>query len=718
MTESFRLKEIRIKGFRGYGNEERRIDLSGPVVLLYGGNRSGKSSTTNAIEWALYGGEVTDKAKTGITERKGWLARNRQCESASVELVLESDGKELRVFRELGGKRKRSGGSFHFVDENGEKLADQAALWRRLGMEARDFMSSAYLHQEVIRDIVISDPRIRKEALDRLLGISDLRNLLGALGELKTSRYEKDVNDIYEHLQRNINARASAYRETMGKSLAEGEGRGMEKGEFTLEGFNGRCASAAAQSAELARRAGIEGIEVEPPADIADFTAFKESATRVVRRLRDENPGSVSRSELIKERSDLEGALAAWRSKAEAKRRLLDEKGELEKGGSLEALRERLAGKKAEAAGIVSRLESINARLPVMRETVKYLEKLEDRTAETACPSCEQPIVPEEVLRRLREAEAGMGEEANDLSRRSRELDAEIKAVSNTVGRLEEILGKELPEAEEAVTDSRAEIGRLLDRPLSGEDDPEKLVGDRLQQIEKKLDEAARVLQQYNEGINAIEDAVQEAGLIRNFLEAQERIATIDAITDSEDWKEMDAARGRLFRELEMVKRVGEAIGAVLDETTEEKLQSAEDAISSCYRALVERPDFESIWIDPVDHEVYAVSGEEREKVVTFFNQGDMNCAALSIFLALGGSPEREGGPAFLILDDPSQSLDSEQKRKLASLIDRVAADRQVLLATMDEELLEALKGGVSKAKRVYRFGEWDPVKGPSISEE
>ncbi len=119
--------------------------------------------------------------------------------------------------------------------------------------------------------------------------------------------------------------------------------------------------------------------------------------------------------------------------------------------------------------------------------------------------------------------------------------------------------------------------------------------------------------------------------------------------------------------------------------------------------------------IDPEDHDVYAVSDEDKEKLITFFNQGDMNCAALSIFLALGGSSARDSGAGFLILDDPSQSLDSEQKRKLAALIDRVAADRQVVLATMDEELLKALQDEVSKAKRVYRFGEWDPVKGPSI---
>lgn len=714
----FRLKEIRIQGFRGYGKQERSVDLSSPVVLLFGANRSGKSSTTNAIEWALYGSEVADKTKTGIVERKGWLAKNLQCESARVELVLESDGKTLRVSRELGKGRKKSGGSFHFVDENGEKFQDESALWRTLGMEARDFMSSVYLHQEVIRDIVVSDPRVRKDALDRLLGISDLRNLLEALKGVKRSGYEQKVNDIYESLQKTINSRAKAYREAADRSLADGGSRGMGREEFTLAGLNKRCSDAAARSAELARKAGIEGLEVVPPASVTEFDGFKRDIMQALRRLRDENPGAVSQKELHEEKDNLERSLAAWKGRMEAKRRLLEEKGELERDGNLGALRERLAAREAESARVAARLEAINARLPVMEATIKYLEDLEDASARTPCPSCEQPIVPAEVLGRLREAKAGMGGEASELGARGRELDTEKVALRKAIARLEAIMEGELPQAEAGVADALAEVGRRLGRALGGEDDPEKLANDRFQEIQERLDEAVQVLRRYNQGINATEDMVEEAELIRRLLEAEEKIAAIAAVTDSREWKDMDEARKRLNGELDRLETVKEAVEEALKEAAEEKLRAAEGAISGFYRALVERPDFESIAIDPADHDVYAMSREEKEKVVTFFNQGDMNCAALSIFLALGGSPEREAGPAFLILDDPSQSLDSGQKRKLASLIDRVAADRQVVLATMDEELLQALKEGVSKAKKVYRFGGWDPVAGPSITEE
>lgn len=49
-----KLKSAIISGFRGF-NPEVKIDFNAPVVVLYGENATGKSSTLNAIEWCLFG---------------------------------------------------------------------------------------------------------------------------------------------------------------------------------------------------------------------------------------------------------------------------------------------------------------------------------------------------------------------------------------------------------------------------------------------------------------------------------------------------------------------------------------------------------------------------------------------------------------------------------------------------------------------------------------
>ncbi len=717
MGQGIRLKEIKVKGFRGYGDEERRLDLAHPVVVLYGGNRSGKSSTLNAVEWALFGGEVVGK-KIGIEERKGWLACNRRCGSAVVELVLETGSGEILVHRELGGGRKRSGGIFYFKDEKGRQHEDEVALWALLGMNARDFMSSAYLHQEVIRDIVVSTPSVRKEALDRLLGISEVRELLNSLKDVKSKGYRDEAGKVYRDLNDFIATRSSAYREAIDEAHEEGSRRGLERKDLTPEGLARICAEVAASVERLARDAGLEGPGLEAPGGPEDFPAFREEAQRALRRLRSENPAARSRERLYEERESLDEALSRLRSKKKALKALQEERKELEKDGDLEALRARRDQLESERRDLQSRLERLNARMPVVEATISYLERLEDREARTPCPSCEQEVVPSELLQRLAEVRSEAGAEVEELGARYRELERGIHQVERREKELSALLETRLPRAEEEVRACTEEISGLLGREISAGEDPEVLASRRLEEIDGELEKLKGELQRYNEGIGSAEDLLDVAGLIHRALEAEAKIRAIDSITGSPAWAELNRTRDELNRELENLEALRKAVEEVLKEMAGEKLEEAKSAVSDFYRSLVQRPDFEGIVIDPRDFEVYAVSDGDREKVVTFFNQGDMNCAAISIFLALGSRGGGEGGVAFLMLDDPSQSLDSRQKERLAELIDRVACDRQVVVSTMDEELFRALKSRVAREKKVYLFGEWDPVKGPSIGEE
>ena len=59
---------ITISRFRGW-KSEHRISLDAPITSLVAENGRGKSSLLNAIEWCLYGAEVTKKG-SGIDERQ------------------------------------------------------------------------------------------------------------------------------------------------------------------------------------------------------------------------------------------------------------------------------------------------------------------------------------------------------------------------------------------------------------------------------------------------------------------------------------------------------------------------------------------------------------------------------------------------------------------------------------------------------------------------
>ncbi len=720
MAQGLRLKEVSIKGFRGYGDEERTLDLTAPVTILFGGNRSGKSSTLNAIEWALYGKEVTGKGATGIVERKrGWLVVNRACESARVKLVMSSQEGEIAVTRKSSKTGRKKTEAFSFVDEKGNEHEEDVDLWKFLGLEARDFMSLVYLHQEVIRDIVVSEPSVRRAALDRLLGISDLRTLYESLKRIRVRDYEKRTEQIYRELERELEARSRSYEERIEALREKGVERGLKGDSFTEETIVDLSAKAADLLGSLAREAGIGAPDLKAAGGTEDFADYERRAKEVIRRLRGENPGTVSQRGLIDLRERLNRAISEYESAAKELEDLKREKEELESSGDLEVLRARKEEYIARRKELDQRLRRINARLPVVSATIDYLSELEDKSSRTPCPACEQDVVPESLMERLRAVREEMGEEVEGLGKESEDLSKKVKSLEGDIRRLEELVERRIPESEGKARSLRESIGELLEVAITDDDDVKKMVRDKLAEIEKRLDEAKKVLERYNEGIASAEETLEQAGIIHEVLEARAKVEVIRSISSSPEWRSMNEARDRLNRMLDAVEKARDSVEAALNEKKRERLGEAEERIKEYYRVLVERPDFEGITIDPDgDNEVYAASDGDSEKVVSFFNQGDMNCAALSIFLALGGSASREGGPCFIILDDPSQSLDTEQKRRLARLIDKVSSERQVLLATMDGELLQSLQEEVSRAKVVYQLGEWDPQSGPSIMRE
>ena len=69
-----------------------------------------------------------------------------------------------------------------------------------------------------------------------------------------------------------------------------------------------------------------------------------------------------------------------------------------------------------------------------------------------------------------------------------------------------------------------------------------------------------------------------------------------------------------------------------------------------------------------------------------------MNCAALSIFLSLSSMLDR--GPKFVVLDDPSQSLDLDHKKSLLEVLGDLSHENQIIIATQDTELKKEIDAG------------------------
>jgi DNA repair exonuclease SbcCD ATPase subunit len=182
-----------------------------------------------------------------------------------------------------------------------------------------------------------------------------------------------------------------------------------------------------------------------------------------------------------------------------------------------------------------------------------------------------------------------------------------------------------------------------------------------------------------------------------------------------------------LSKKLSEIQELGAALHDIHDaaiSAQEEFLQATlgplQDDINEFYSKLIPHPTFERLELQPETlrgkyiYRVKALSrdGKDWTYVQTGFSLAQMNLTAISIFFAMAVKDPR----GFIILDDPSQSLDPEHKRALASLIAEMGTREQILVATQDEQFIADLQRETAKIKpAILNLGKWNR-NGPSLT--
>jgi DNA repair exonuclease SbcCD ATPase subunit len=173
-----RVERISAQAFRGYPG---RVDvvLSGDVVLLYGENGSGKTSLTEAFEWALFG-TIVRKARSktpGEYQGSSWI-RNAHADPelttlAEVELVADTGVRHV-IRRELNGSSSP-------LVINGKPAADVTGL----NLETEEAFRP-FLGQCEIQALIDSAQQDRWEQLSAILGFGDFGEVRRRLQRLRT----------------------------------------------------------------------------------------------------------------------------------------------------------------------------------------------------------------------------------------------------------------------------------------------------------------------------------------------------------------------------------------------------------------------------------------------------------------------------------------------------------------------------------------------------
>lgn len=145
------------------------------------------------------------------------------------------------------------------------------------------------------------------------------------------------------------------------------------------------------------------------------------------------------------------------------------------------------------------------------------------------------------------------------------------------------------------------------------------------------------------------------------------------------------------------------------------KIGSLNPIINEYAEILSPHPTFSRLGIAR-DERGYWLQGiskkNEKTYVQTLFSTGQLNEAAVLILLAMARKALHP--LKFVILDDPSQSLDTNGKKRLAELLARASKYKQMIVSTMDIEFANFLKSCYPQAK-LYKFTGYRSERGPVV---
>jgi len=700
MPEELFIESITIEGFRGF-NTAQTINFDGSHVVISGPMGTGKSSTLCAIEWALFGDIAHLKCSESRTQAE-FVNANKVDQKAIVTLKMKGDDGEYVIQREKYAETR--GSDLTFTTPMRKFEGDEAAnqIYSIFGT-FEDFHRSVFLHQEAIRTILTEDPEERDSGLDRLFGLERTRELMSAIPVGLAREECQNLENEKTKIEERIKGATHQAEVEMDRAKKEAFGLGLKTQEFNLRACRERFSTIIKSITRAAEDCGIEKPSFSEPATLEDFSKGLKKVKEVIRGCRMYIAATSKLGELQKYQTQINMAKEQLKYVLAKLQEAHRECRELQKAwGTIEEIQKLENKLKTRDENLKEEREAVDSTSRLVADGIEVLSNQQFKR----CPICGAKISPEEVLSKLRT------KVSIALEKRLLEIDDERSEIREKLLQLKDIKGtiskaiSTVERLESARNQAEKALGEVLKSKSKGSKILLREAENKLAELQEKLAREERALSKKSEVLQTIEDSVESCRAIVQVLEKEaeyEKIRETFAVEDSQirilksQITEMAALYARL-------KRISEAIAKVQVNLASEFVSKGEKKISDYYSRLCGHPYYDTIRIDTGQRNVRGVQKntynirafnkkDGRQTLVsTRFSAGQMNCAALSIFLSLSSMLDRK--IKFVILDDPSQSLDRDHKRALVKVLNDVAIGNQVVVATQDTELEQEIQRG------------------------
>jgi len=697
----YRIEKIVVEGFRGF-RKKKELKFKQSLVILYGPQRSGKSSILNAPVWALIG-PYASKVNMGpvqIRERADWLEKNLHAKDCKVEIHLQRDDGDTLVIERRRGRDK------YTVQRDGGEINETPLNALRLTLDG--LVSSVFLPQEVIRAALSVEPSRRRAIFTQLAGLEDLRNFEDCF-KSASETLKKSADGIARHredIDTTIKAQVSIQKERIKELSEKVRALGLSDEALSPDGVQALVRESVKALTEFCKKYQMEEPilpEVGGPDDLPGFINEVRSA---LSRFEARSPETERQKELFNKKHAIEGFISEQQKIKKKREDINNARQTIAKDhGTEEDLGLAIDKCTKELKEIDDQIDRAGKYLKMIQEALTYFESLKVAD-EIECPICRKARVTVAHLRKHLESEiekAGL----EPLRQRQKQLEQDLQLKREALKELSRLTAEE-KKLEADRNELVKKVSELRGQVFGPNESLELVLKSMDDATDAALKQLEGLLEARGEAINTVRDELDKLNVVVEFHQERKRLATLDDIPNLEKYRALIEVQCKAELQLGLLSELQRALKDVIKEAFDQRFAALKDKVNELYRRFVGRTDFAEISIDTDGDkwEVRTSAGKNKVGVTQVFNVGDITAVALCLFLASAMRASHDAG--FILLDDPTQNLDEEHEKRLADILAEVAKDRQVVVSSSRTSFLKSLESAGTVKRQVIRLAPWD----------
>jgi len=179
-----KIKSLKIRGFRGF-NEEIDIPLTFGLNLVYAPNGWGKSSLTEAIEWAVFGDtQRTIDAKSKIEFKGSYRNVHFSAgDTVCVGIDCQKEDEKIELLREMDSRE----------ETNLYTTPDSYCL-------PETWLVRPIIYQHALQRFIHTEPKKRWDEFANILGLSELEKLRETLVKVKNQKHNAIPDEARQYI--------------------------------------------------------------------------------------------------------------------------------------------------------------------------------------------------------------------------------------------------------------------------------------------------------------------------------------------------------------------------------------------------------------------------------------------------------------------------------------------------------------------------------------